>query len=76
MLLATTYLIATVAVFWVGALSAVFIGGWLFLILAAVLAGLKVAGIIGWSWWWVTLPIWGAVGWAVTRMALKHSTPP
>jgi len=63
------YVLAIVAVFWVGMLSAVFIGGLLFLILAAVFAGLKVAGIIGWSWWWVTLPIWGAIAkmWMVSR---------
>ncbi len=25
-----------------------------------VLVGLKLAGVIGWSWWWVTSPFWGA----------------
>ncbi|MFW5438758.1 hypothetical protein [Paenibacillus apiarius] len=22
---------------------------------------LKLTGVIGWSWWWVTLPFWGGV---------------
>jgi len=23
--------------------------------------GLKLAGIIDWSWWWVTIPLWGVL---------------
>jgi hypothetical protein len=67
------YLIAAIAVFWIGMLSAVLMGGALFLILAAVFAGLKLAGVIAWAWWWVALPVWGAIGgaaakiWMVTR---------
>lgn len=61
-------LIASIAVFWVGMASAAFIGGLPFLILAAVFAGLKFAGIIGWAWWWTALPIWGAVGGAMAKM--------
>jgi hypothetical protein len=31
--------------------------------LAAIpLIALKLAGIIGWSWWWVLAPLWGSVG--------------
>lgn len=28
---------------------------------------LKLCGVIGWSWWWVTLPFWGgfAIGLAI-----------
>lgn len=22
---------------------------------------LKLTGVIGWSWWWVTLPFWGGI---------------
>lgn len=29
--------------------------------LAATLAGMKLGGMIGWSWWWVLSPIWGAL---------------
>jgi phosphoglycerol transferase MdoB-like AlkP superfamily enzyme len=25
------------------------------------LIALKLAGIIGWSWWWVLAPLWGSV---------------
>lgn len=21
--------------------------------------GLKLSGIIAWSWWWITIPLWG-----------------
>jgi hypothetical protein len=32
------------------------------LALAAIpLIALKLAGIIGWSWWWVLAPLWGSV---------------
>jgi hypothetical protein len=27
-----------------------------------VLLTLKLAGVIGWSWWWVTAPLWGPTG--------------
>lgn len=30
-----------------------------------VFATLKLTGVIGWSWWWVTLPIWGVVAFIV-----------
>ena len=32
---------------------------WALMIALIVLVCLKAAGIIGWSWWWVTLPAWG-----------------
>jgi hypothetical protein len=69
------YLLASVAVFWVGMLSSVLMGGLLFLILAGVLAGLKLAGILAWSWWWVMLPIWGAIGGAVAKMWIVTRDP-
>ena len=30
-------------------------------LLFIVLLVLKLAGIIGWSWWWVTAPLWGGL---------------
>lgn len=30
-----------------------------FSLLGVVFVALKLCGIIGWSWWWVTLPFWG-----------------
>jgi hypothetical protein len=69
------YILASIAVFWVGMLSAVFMGGLLFLILAAIFAGLKVIGIIGWSWWWIALPVWGAIGGAIAKMWIVTRDP-
>lgn len=28
-------------------------------LLGVLFVGLKLTGIIAWSWWWVTLPFWG-----------------
>ena len=28
-------------------------------LLGILFIGLKLTGYIGWSWWWVTAPIWG-----------------
>ena len=28
-------------------------------LLFVLFVGLKLTGVIGWSWWWVTAPIWG-----------------
>lgn len=28
-------------------------------LLGVLFVTLKLLGIIGWSWWWVTLPFWG-----------------
>jgi hypothetical protein len=67
--------LAIVAVFWIGSLSAVFMGGLLFMILAALFAGLKLTGIVAWSWWWVTLPIWGGVGGAIAKMWIVTRDP-
>lgn len=27
-------------------------------LLFVLFLGLKIAGVIGWSWWWVTAPLW------------------
>ncbi len=35
-------------------------------LLGVLFVGLKLANVIGWSWWWVTAPFWGAVAlWVV-----------
>jgi hypothetical protein len=35
-------------------------GGVSFLsLLAALFIGLKLGGVIDWSWWWVLAPLWG-----------------
>lgn len=31
--------------------------GWMFLLFLA----LKLTGVIDWSWWWVTAPLWGGI---------------
>ena len=69
------YLVAAAALFWVGMISAIALGGLLFVILAAVLAGLKLAGIIAWSWWWAMLPLWGAIGGAFLKTRLAARDP-
>jgi len=35
----------------------------IFGLLGVLFVGLKLAGVIDWSWWWVTAPFWG--GWAL-----------
>jgi hypothetical protein len=30
-------------------------------LLAILFIGLKLGGVITWSWWWVTIPLWGGV---------------
>lgn len=61
------YLIAVAACFGAGIMTFSFtgLGGLIFVILFILLVGLKVAGAIAWSWWWVLLPIWAAFGSAV-----------
>lgn len=33
--------------------------GHFFTLLAILFIGLKLGGLIDWSWWWVLCPIWG-----------------
>jgi hypothetical protein len=68
------YVVAAAALFWLGMILASF-GGLIFVLLAAVLAGLKVAGIVAWSWWWVMLPLWTAVGGAFVKMRMATRDP-
>lgn len=30
-------------------------------LLGVLFVGLKLGGVIDWSWWWVTLPFWGGL---------------
>jgi hypothetical protein len=52
-----------------------FFGGLIFVILAAALAGLKLTGIVSWSWWWVMLPLWAAIDGAVVKMRIAARDP-
>lgn len=33
-----------------------------FALLGLLFIGLKLAGFINWSWWWVLLPLYGGIG--------------
>ena len=37
----------------------------LVLALGFVSVALKLLGFIHWSWWWVTLPLWGPIAWVI-----------
>jgi hypothetical protein len=67
--------LAIVAVAWISLLSAVFMGGLVIMILAALFVVLRLTGIVEWSWWWVTLPIWGVGGWAIGKMWIVTRDP-
>jgi hypothetical protein len=73
-LIVIAYVVAAAALFWVGMVT-FFLGGLIFVILAVVLAGLKLAGIFVWSWWWAALPLFGAVGGAVVKMRIAARDP-
>jgi len=68
------YVVAAVALIWLGMLT-FFLGGLVFVLLAASLAILKFAGIFVWSWWWAMLPLWGALGGAIVKMRIAASDP-
>jgi|HubBroStandDraft_6_1064221.scaffolds.fasta_scaffold2998926_2 hypothetical protein len=72
-MIVVAYVVAAIALFWLGMVTAVVLGGLGFIIVAVVLGGLKLAGIFPWSWWWAMLPLWAAVGGAYvkTRMAAR-----
>jgi len=40
------------------------------MVLGVLFVGLKLANIIDWSWWWVTLPFWGGLVIAVAAFVL------
>jgi hypothetical protein len=68
------YLVAAAVLFWVGMVT-FFLGGLIFVILAAALAALKLAGIFLWSWWWAVLPLWAAIGGGVVKMRIAARDP-
>jgi hypothetical protein len=37
--------------------------------LALLFIGPKLGGVIAWSWWWVTVPLWGPVAIAIILVA-------
>ena len=61
-MLIAAYVVAAAVAFWIGMITAVALGGLGFVILTAILAGLKLAGIFDVSWWWVLLPLWTVLG--------------
>lgn len=73
-LIVVAYVVAAAALFWIGMVT-FFLGGLFFVILAAVLAGLKLARIFVWSWWWTALPLFGAGGGAVVKMRIAARDP-
>jgi hypothetical protein len=64
------YVVVAAALFWLGSITSPVLGGLIFVIAAAVLAGLKLAGLIAWSWWWIVLPLWAAIGGAYVKMRM------
>lgn len=43
-------------------------------LLLVLFVGLKLAGVISWSWWWVTSPLWIPVGLGLVLFALLVAT--
>ncbi len=41
-------------------------------VLFIVLLVLKLCGLIGWSWWWVTAPLWAPVALLIVLSALTR----
>lgn len=39
-------------------------------LLGVLFVGLKLAGIITWSWWYVTLPFWGGIALVLSVLAV------
>jgi hypothetical protein len=39
-------------------------------LLGVLFVGLKLTHQIDWSWWWVTLPFWGAIGLVLSILVL------
>jgi hypothetical protein len=68
------YVVVAAVMFWLGMIFA-FLGGLIFIVVAAVLGGLKLAGVFPWSWWWAMVPLWVVAGGAVLkmRMALREN---
>ena len=69
------YVILAIVAFGFGIARRVFLGGSIFAMAAVVLAGIKLAGIVDLSWWWVALPMWTVAGAACLRMWLAAREP-
>ena len=39
-------------------------------LLGVLFVGLKLGGVITWSWWYVTLPFWGGIALVLTILAV------
>lgn len=39
-------------------------------LLGILFIGLKLTGVIDWSWWWVTAPLWGGFAFVVAAIIL------
>lgn len=39
-------------------------------LLGVLFVGLKLTGVINWSWWWVTLPFWGGAALVLSFLAV------
>lgn len=39
-------------------------------LLAILFIGLKLGGVIDWSWWWVTAPLWGGFAFVAAFIAM------
>ena len=39
-------------------------------LLGLLFVGLKITNVIAWSWWWITLPFWGAVALCASILSL------
>jgi hypothetical protein len=37
-----------------------------------ILLVLKLTKVIEWSWWWVTLPLWGGIAFAVILLLIYY----
>ena len=46
-------------------------GGMVSSALGVAFVVLKLAGVIDWSWWWVTLPFWGPVAIALVIIVVS-----
>jgi hypothetical protein len=69
------YVILAVVAFAFGIARRVFLGGSIFVMVAVVLAGIKLAGIADISWWWVALPMWTVAGAAFLKMWVAARNP-
>lgn len=39
-------------------------------LLGLLFVGLKLGGVISWSWWWVTVPFWGGAAIVIALLAV------